>query len=198
MNTSEVPDMDERVAADVHDPRGSTWRRIWPAALGVLVAAGTAYGLSDPRDAAPIVAASGLVYLAAAASGRRAAAWAAFAATFLLITLDKFAGIDALPWLFALAAALLAVGLVGRRLRPWWALPLQAAAMLVLGTVAYVALLLTPMIGGLLVAAALVAHAGWDVYHHHTGRVVDRSLAEFCAVLDVLVAVIIGALALQA
>lgn len=178
--------------------KAALWRRLWPAALGVSVAAATAYELSDPRDVAPVVAASGLVYLAAAASGTRPAAWIAFAGSFVLITLDKFAGIDALPWLFALAAVLFAAGLLRRRTRPWWSFPLQSAAMLVLGVSAYIALQLAPTAGGLVVAFALLCHAAWDVHHHRTGRVVDHALAEFCAVLDVLVAILVGILALRA
>jgi hypothetical protein len=38
------------------------------------------------------------------------------------------------------------------------------------------------------VAAGLLGHAAWDVHHHRTGRVVARSLAEFCVVLDTLLA----------
>lgn len=198
MSTIPESSQESSRAAGMRDHRSSTWRRLWPAALGVAVAAGTAYGLTDARDAAPVVAASGLVYLAAGASGRRAAAWIAFAITFLLITLDKFAGLDALPWLFGLAAALLATGLAGRRTSPWWSFPLQAAAMVVLGASAYLALLLSPMAGGLVVSAALLGHAAWDIHHHRTGRVVDPSLAAFCAVLDILVAVVVGVLALRA
>lgn len=197
MDTTAAPKQAHEVAAEAHIHRGSTWQQIWPAALGVLVAAGTAYGLADPRDAAPVVAASGLVYLAAGTSGWRLAAWIAFAVTFLLITLEKFAGLNALPWLFALAATLLAAGLIRRRTTPWWSFPLQAAAMLALGTAAFLALQLSPMAGCLLVAAALLGHAAWDIYHHRTDRVVDHSLARFCAVLDVLVAVFVGILALR-
>jgi len=186
-----------RAAAHAGERRGRGWRRTWPAALGVIVAAGTAYGLSDARDVAPVVIASGVVYLAAAAIGRRAAAWIAFAVAFLLITLDKFAGLDAVPWLFALAIALLLTGLIIRRTRPWWAFPLQAAAMLAFGAVAYAAVQLSPVVGGLLVATALLGHAAWDVYHHRAHRVVDRSFAEFCAVLDVLVAALVVVIALQ-
>jgi hypothetical protein len=187
---------EQRHSSDQRRRGGPVWRRTWPAALGVLVAAATAYGLSDGRDIALIVAASGLVYLAAAATGRRWAAWVAFGVSFPLITLDKFTGLDATPWMLALAAVLLTVGLAARRTRPWWALPLQTAAMFVLGTIALLAIHLDATVGGLLVAAALVGHAAWDIYHHRTGRVVDRSLAEFCAVLDVLVAALVAVIAL--
>lgn len=177
---------------------GRSWRRLWPTMLGGLVAVGTAYGLTDGREVAPVVAASGLVYLAAAAAGRRWAAWAAFGVTFALITLDKFAGLDATTWILALAAALLALGIAARRTRPLWSLPLQTAAMLVLGGAALLAIRLDATIGGLLVAGALLCHAAWDIHHHRTGRVVDHSLAEFCAVLDVLVAAFVVVVALSA
>ena len=178
--------------------RRSVWPVVWPAALGVLVAAGTAYGLTDGREVASIVAASGLVYVAAAAVGRRWAAWAAFGVTFVLLGLDKLTGLDATLAMVVLAGVLVIAGLAARRTRPWWALPLQTAAMLVLGAIALGAVWLEPTAGGLIIAGALLAHAAWDVYHHRADRVVDRPFAVFCAVLDVLVAVVIGVVALTA
>jgi hypothetical protein len=172
------------------------WNTVWPAALGVLVASATAYALTDGRDVAPVVVASGVVYLAAAATGRRWMAWAAFGVTIPLIALTKVTDLDATLWVLVLAGVLLVIGLGNRRLRPWWSFPLQTAAMLVLGTVAVIAMQVNPVVGGLLVAAALLGHAAWDVYHHRTGRVVGRSLAEFCAVLDVLVAIVVAFVAL--
>lgn len=177
--------------------RGRLWRMTWPAALGVLVAAGTAYELTDGRDVAAVVAASGLVYLAAAATRRRWVAWAAFGVTFALITIDKFTGFGAVPWVLALAVAVLAVGLVGRRTSPWWSLPLQTGAMLVLGATALLAISSDAALGGLLVAAALLGHAAWDIHHHRSGRVVDHSFAEFCAVLDILVAILVAVVAIS-
>jgi hypothetical protein len=187
---------EQRHTSDHGGSRGPLWRRTWPAALGVLVAAGTAYGLSDSREVAPVVAASGLVYLAAAATGRPWAAWVAFGITFALIPMDKYTGLDATPLMLILAAGLLAVGLADRRTRPWWSLPLQTAAMLVLATTALLAIRLDATAGGLLVAGALLGHAAWDIHHHRTGRVVDRSLAQFCAVLDILVAALVAVITL--
>jgi hypothetical protein len=34
-------------------------------------------------------------------------------------------------------------------------------------------------------------HAAWDVYHHWANKVVGRSMAEFCCVLDTPLAVAI-------
>jgi hypothetical protein len=36
------------------------------------------------------------------------------------------------------------------------------------------------------VAIALIGHAAWDAYHFLRNRVVARSYAEFCAVVDLL------------
>ncbi|HEY5879569.1 MAG TPA: hypothetical protein VIU11_11715 [Nakamurella sp.] len=88
------------------------------------------------------------------------------------------------------------MGIATDRTRPWWSLPLQTAAMLVLGAIALLVIHLDTTIGGLLVAGALLGHAAWDIHHHGTGRVVDHSLAQFCAVLDILVAALVAVIAL--
>ncbi|SKC66705.1 hypothetical protein [Krasilnikoviella flava] len=176
----------------------STLGRVWPAALGVLVAAGTMIGLADARDVAPVLAASGFVYLVAAALGRPGAAWPAFGVTFVLIGVAKVTDLDPTVWLLALALVLAVVGLARGRARPAWSLPLQAAAMLVLAAAALVAVRADATAGGLVVAVALLGHAAWDFHHHRTGRVVSLSLAEFCGVLDVLLAVALGVLVLTA
>lgn len=183
--------------ASVAAPR-SLFSKVWPGALGLLVAIGTAYGLADGRDVAAVVAASGFVYLAAAALRRRGAAWPAFGVTFVLIGLSKVVGLDASVWTLALAGVLLVAGVVTGGWRPRWRLPLQSAAMLVLGVIALLAVQISPTAGGLVVAVALLAHAGWDVYHHRTDRVVVRSLAEFCCVLDVVLAVLVAIVVLTA
>jgi hypothetical protein len=59
--------------------------------------------------------------------------------------------------------------------------------MLVFGAGMLVALYVEPVLGGMLVALALLGHAAWDAVHYVRNRVVTRSYAEFCAVLDLLV-----------
>lgn len=173
------------------------WTRRWPAALGVVVAVGTGVGIGGAAQVAPVVAASGFVYLAAAALGRPGAAWPAFGVSFVLIAAGRFTdGADPTWLMLGLAAVLAAYGLVRGRGRPPWGLPLQAAAMAVLGAVALAAAEVSPTGAGLLVAGALLAHAAWDVRHHRGGRVVARSMAEFCAVLDVVLALLVLAAAL--
>lgn len=160
----------------------------WPTALGILIAAGTVLGLSHGSQIASVVAASGFVYLAAAAVDQKGAAWPAFAVTFVLVGLGLAVGeFDPVPWMCIAAAALALFGFIRARWRPLWSLPLQSAAMLVLGSAALLTVRADHLTGGIIVSLALFAHAGWDAWHHRTGRVVATSLAEFCGVLDVLV-----------
>lgn len=175
-----------------HIHKGTRVTRWWPALAGLALAATTGYGIASGAAVAAVVAASGFVYIGAAAVGNRAAAWPAFGVSFVLIVLAKVVpAVDPIWTMSALAALLAVVGVVRGGPRPWSGLPLQAAAMLVLAVVALTAAQAQPVAAGLLVAAALLAHAGWDVYHHRTGRVVVRSMAEFCCVLDTVLAVLV-------
>lgn len=174
-------------------PTDNTFRSIarrWPAAAGVAMAAGSAAGLSAGSEVAPIVAASGFVYLGAAALRSPAAAWPMFFLSSVFIAVGKFVPqFDPTVWMLAAIAVLTGYGLTRGALRPGWGVPLQLVVMAVLGTAALTAVAVNETAGGLLVAAGLFAHAGWDVYHHRTDRVVVRSMAEFCFFLDTVLAV---------
>lgn len=168
--------------------------RRWPTVAGVALAASLAValwaGFAESADLAEVLTAAGVVYLGAAALRRRAAAWPLFAATFVLITVGFLVpAFEPIWWLLGLAVALAVVGLVGGALRPPWGLPLQALALVAVAAVAVAATRASGPWPGLLVGAGLLGHAAWDVYHHRTGRVVVRSMSEFCGVLDALLAV---------
>ncbi|RVH43151.1 hypothetical protein [Sinorhizobium meliloti] len=177
----------------------SCWWSIqwWPAAIGLAFAAFVSIdllnGSEHGTDLAAIVVASGLVYLAAAALELPWVSWPAFLLSVVVITVGRFGLIpfDA-TWAMLIVAALFAVyGVIRTLRRPNRELPLQAIAMVVFGGLATVALFISPFVGALLVAAGLVAHAGWDVYHHVKNKIVLRSMAEFCFVLDTALAIVI-------
>jgi hypothetical protein len=162
---------------------GRIWHR-WPAAAGVLMAGVAGLDIADDGGVglAPVLAASAVIYLGAAALGRQGASWPLFFGSFLVLAVaDEYA-----TWvLLGAAVALAGYGLLRGAAR---GLPLQAVAMAGFGGAAAVALAVSPDVGAYLVAAGLLGHAAWDVHHHRTGRVVARSLAEFCVVLDTLLA----------
>ncbi|PWR04999.1 hypothetical protein DKT68_29470 [Micromonospora acroterricola] len=109
----------------------------------------------------------------------------------LLMTVDNWADPGVLtPWaMLALPGGYLAIGLARGTLRGPGALMTQ-----LLGLAGWVALTLVAVTAGGRTAAWLVAfgwlaHAGWDVVHHRSGRVVPRGYAEWCGVLDAVVGV---------
>jgi hypothetical protein len=162
-------------------------RRWWPAAAGVVMAGFAGLDITDDGGVglAPVLAASAVIYVGAAAIGRAGASWPVFFGAFLVLAVAD----DAAIWVLGGAAAVfVAYGLVRGAVRPASGLPLQTLAMAGFGGAAAVALAVSPDLGSYLVAAGLLGHAAWDVHHHRTGRVVARSLAEFCVVLDTLLA----------
>jgi hypothetical protein len=168
-------------------------RRRWPTLAGLGFAALVAYDLASGVDMAPVLAASAAVYLGAAALKRPAAAWPLFFATVVVITVarlldDRF---DPTWAILAGSVALLVYGLLRGASRPEYGLPLQTLALAGFGAAAAAALLVNPELGAYLVAAGLLGHAAWDAYHHRVNRVVVRSMAEFCLVLDTALAVAI-------
>ncbi len=68
-------------------------------------------------------------------------------------------------------------------------LAIQLAGLVVYSTLAAAAVIVGGSAGRYVVAAGWLGHAAWDLYHHHTGRVVPRPYAEWCAVVDSLGAV---------
>ena len=96
-------------------------------------------------------------------------------------------GIDPSVVLLLVAAAVfLVAGVVGGQLRKPGGLPLQTVGMLAFGSTVLLALHVDPGLGGKLVAIVILGHAAWDAYHYLRNRVVPRSYAEFCAVVDLL------------
>lgn len=166
--------------------------RRWPSLAGIAVVVITGVGLGNVSDAAPVITASAFVYLGAAALGLRWAAWPVFGVSFVLIGIGlRITAFDPTWVMIGIAVVLLGYGLLRGRGKPAFGLPLQVAAMLVLAPLTLLAVRIDPTVAGVLIAAALLAHAGWDLYHHRKDRVVSRSLAEFCLVLDTVLAVLV-------
>ncbi|MDA0564372.1 hypothetical protein LG943_08535 [Streptomonospora sp. S1-112] len=159
----------------------------WPTYLGVAIAVVSTE--EDPSNAAMIAFLAALTYLATAVAGRPLAVWPILVALLLLARGAEFLGVDHLWVTGPLAVAVAVAGLInGRLLEPGlyrWQLPQMAAVAAVVLAAEYAGL----SFAGYLVAAVLLGHAAWDVVHWRADRVVHRPLAEFCAVLDFLLAV---------
>ena len=180
-------------ATSAGGPRARFLLQRWPTVAGLAFAAGYLFRITTGLEPAPILVAALVVYLGTAALGRPGAAWPLFFAAAVVIVLARVALPEVRPsWaLFTLGVALLAYGLARRALRPLWGLPLQTLLFAVIGGLAAIGLLIGAEPGGLLIASGLLAHAALDVHLLRTGRLVPRSMAEFCVVLDTALAVAI-------
>jgi hypothetical protein len=164
----------------------------WPTAVGIAVAALTAFDLRIDVESisflSALVVIMPLVYVGAAVLERRRFAWVvllvAIAALVLIQVLDL--KINLVPVFLVVALAFLVVGVARGQLRRPGGLTLQTAGMLAFGATALAAFYVDPDLGGYLVAFALLGHAAWDAVHYVRNRVVPRSYAEFCAVFDLL------------
>ena len=167
--------------------------RWWPSALGLLIALGAGFGTDDGVDVAWVVTVAALVYVGAAATGAGMAAWWWFLGTIPVIAVGEV--IDAPAVLNGVFIGIAALAVVWGIVRGRWSDPdglsLQSLAMVVFAAVSLLAFVVDTTAGGLLVAAGLIGHAAWALYHHRTNRVVVRSYAEACIVLDVALAVMI-------
>jgi hypothetical protein len=160
----------------------------WPTALGIAVAALAAFDLQDGLEFAALTVLMALVYLGAAALDRRWSAWVVLLAGLLpTFFIHSNSGIDpSVVLLLAAAPVLLVLGVARGLWRRPGGLPLQTVGMLAFGSTVLVALYVDPDLSGKLVVIAILGHAGWDAYHLLRNRVVPRSYAEFCAVVDLL------------
>ena len=168
-------------------------RHRWPTALGVAVAALNAFDLQVDAgfvsSLSALIIVMALVYIGAAALDRRRASWAVLLAWLPLAHfIPATLGLNpSVILLLVAAAAFLVVGVARGQMRRPGGLTLQAAGVLAFGSTALAALFVAPELGAYLVAFALLGHAAWDAYHYLRDRVVARSYAEFCGVLDLLV-----------
>lgn len=166
--------------------------RHWPVLAGLVAAAAIIWvyrlGHFGWRQLVAVLVAAGLVYLGSAVIGSRHAAWPIFAVTVLAIAAGNRIGwFD--PQLAFLVAALVLVAVALVRGFGRGTQPAEVAAMAVVLVAGFAAVALTPPWRGLVLGVGLLGHAAWDIAHYRSNRVVDRSMAEFCAVLDVVLAI---------
>jgi len=100
--------------------------------------------------------------------------------------------VDPVVVLTALAAIVLAWGVVDGQLKRDGAFQVQAIGLVGFAAVTFTALALltqNPELAGYLVASAWLLHGIWDFVHLMLDKVVARSFAEWCAVIDILIAI---------
>lgn len=168
----------------------------WPTALALVSTAGgiAVMALLD-RDAevfGPLVAMMAAIYLMAYAIGRPVSVWVALVVMSALISVFQVLdGRDALGVHPGVAMAIVLVltwlwTVARRRHTDSGTFSLQTAGMVGFGTVTLVAAAVEPRAGVALAGVGFLAHGAWDAYHYRMNKVVHRTYAEFCGVVDLV------------
>ncbi len=165
----------------------------WPTALAIGMSAATLGGGKSDDSIGGFSEALLLLpmlYVIVAAIRRPQFSWVILGVLLTLVIVLR--AVDVVPPSAVLVMVSLVVlvwaGLHGRLHKPD-ILRLQALGMIGFGAVALVGLAVDPDIGRYLVAAGWFLHGMWDIAHLRADRVVQRSWAEWCAVVDVLIAI---------
>ncbi|SDY96441.1 hypothetical protein SAMN05444365_104340 [Micromonospora pattaloongensis] len=172
--------------------RPAVWRRVtsvighrWPTWLALALAAVILWDLGDGSEFVFLLAIAAAGYLFMAVADRPRATWPVLFALVATVVVLRLLDIDPWPALTVVAAAFIALGLIGGQLRRPGLYALQSPAALGFIALGLAALSVSAGIGHYLVAAGLLGHAAWDAIHWRANTIVARSFAEWCGVLDV-------------
>ncbi len=182
---SEDDSAPQSTTTDPHRPTiGALLRSRWPSALGLVMIAATSFRGADVYVVTLVTMLAALAYLTAAATSRRRAAWIAFAITAASVPVGVLTRLDLTIPLVVIAVLLVVYGLITLKRDDRRELAIQAAGFAGFTAVSVIALNLGPAAAAYVAAAAVIGHGAWDLIHHHRDKVVTRAFAEFCAVLD--------------
>lgn len=164
---------------------GSFLLRRWPTALAVALEV-VSWGIGTAR-AGQILPLLPALYVVVAVLRRRGASWPVLVVSFgLFVGLQLQTVVEPTIAILALAAA---VGMVGLLRRPGRAeLGIQLVGLVLFGGLALVGLTVAPDAARYVLAAGWLGHGIWDLVHLRRDAVVSRSYAEWCGVLDILIA----------
>jgi len=163
----------------------------WPTALAVGLVVLTLDGgeSESPVEAyGEILPLLPLLYLIVAKLQRRRASWPVLVVgTTAIVALQI---VDVSPTSVFLVATMIVLvwSAAGGHLHRPGMLRLQAIGMVGFGAVSLIGLAVDPDLGRYVVAAGWFFHGVWDFVHLRLDKVVVRSYAEWCGVLDVLIA----------
>ena len=166
--------------------------RRWPTALALLVSAPSFAGPQTPGGVQALAEAMLLLplwYVVIAAVARRSWTWFVLVGVIGLFVLLRLQDrVEPAVVLMAIALAAVLWGAArGRLVQPSFLL--QVAGLVAFAAVAVAGFLLAPDVGRYVVAAGWFAHGLWDLAHLRADSGVARTGAEWCAVVDVAIAV---------
>lgn len=161
----------------------------WPSALGLLALLTNLASGADPHVTAMIIIIAATCYLGAAVLGSQRSVWVMVIVASAAVVLAKLTGLDSTATLIVMGIGLAVFGLIRATGTHRYTIGVQT-----LGFLGYTAIGLAAMMSGptwtiYLAAIAALGHTAWDIAHFARNKVVSRSLAEACFVLDLGLAV---------
>jgi hypothetical protein len=160
--------------------------RRWPTLAAIPLVAVSLYGLDDARGLAFLLVLSPLGYLVPASFNRPGITWPAVLIGAVAVAPLRILDLNVAYALLVASVAFVVIGTVRRA--PGFGIQVVAAVLFAAVTVIAIEAG-SLVLGGVLVGIGLLAHAAWDAYHHRVDRVVPRSFAEWCLVVDVVLGV---------
>ncbi|WP_067825648.1 hypothetical protein [Actinomadura kijaniata] len=171
-------------------------KRRWPTLVACLLAPLMVMPGDDPdpggqvRALAEAMLMLPLIYLIVAKLDRRRLTWPVlFGVAGLFVVAKALDVVAPSVVLGAVALVVLLWGIAGGRLRRGDVFTTQAAGLVGFGALVLAGLVMDPDVGLYLVAAGWFLHGVWDFAHIRLRRTVASSFAEWCGIVDVLVAV---------
>ena len=166
--------------------------RRWPTALALAMSAATWDGGGSDQSVISLghfLPMLPLLYLIVCKIHRPRASWPVLVSgltiTIVLRALDV---ISPAALVAAVALVVLVWAAIDGQLRDSGLFQIQALGMLGFGAVALAGLAVEPEVGRYLVAAGWLLHGVWDYVHLWLDKVVVRSFAEWCGLVDILIA----------
>ncbi len=163
--------------------------RRWPTWLAMAWAGFTLSDVGDGTEFAFVLVVAAVGYLAVAVLERPRATWPLLFLLIGAVVALRVAEVDEGVVLISTGVLLATVGLARGSLRRAGPPSLQLPAAVVFVGAGVLGEAVTPSLGLHIVAAGLVCHAAWDAYHWRADRIVVRSFAEWCGVLDLTLGV---------
>lgn len=177
---------------------GPWWKwllRRWPTALALVLtslnmSSGDGGSEGEVVNFAQILPLLPLLYLVLAKLERRRATWPLLVGSMVVVfalRMLELIPLTAVWW--GIALVVLVWGAVDGHLVKSRSMRVQALGMLIFGGLGLIGLVVEPELARYLIAGGWFFHGVWDFYHLWKDRVVARSFAEWCGVVDVVVAV---------
>lgn len=163
----------------------------WPSVVGLLALLANITGRAESHLTAMIIIIAAMCYLGAAALGFRGGGWVMVGIGAIAVLLAGGTGADKTVTLLVLGVVLGIVGWLRGDSIDRRELVLQFIAFVGFSGIALTAMMSSPLLAAHLAALAAIGHAAWDVAYFVREKVVARSLAEACFVLDLGLGVVL-------